>query len=143
MRDLLSMDSGREWSVLTDYVQLLARARPHALRHRARADRGARHGLGIQQLGRCRRSSACSRRRRGDDVATFARQRLFAPLGMTHTTMAADKAGNAQMFEGVQSTCRDMARFGLLMLDRGHWGDRQIVSPGWVAGRDRAAPRPG
>ena len=30
VRDLLSNDSGREWSLLTDYVQLLGGARPHA-----------------------------------------------------------------------------------------------------------------
>jgi CubicO group peptidase (beta-lactamase class C family) len=36
------------------------------------------------------------------------------------------------MFMGVQSTCRDMARFGSLMLDHGTWNGRRIVSAGWV-----------
>ena len=46
--------------------------------------------------------------------------------------MTTDKAGNAGLFEGIHSTCRDMARFGVLMLDEGRWGGRQIVSRSWV-----------
>ncbi len=68
----------------------------------------------------------------GEDVTAFAKERLFEPLGMTHTVMATDRAGNAQMFEGVRSTCRDMARFGLLVLDGGQWGKRRIVSSRWI-----------
>ena len=52
--------------------------------------------------------------------------------------MTTDKAGNAQLFEGIHSTCRDLARFGVLMLDHGRWGGRQIVSPSWVEAGDRA-----
>jgi CubicO group peptidase (beta-lactamase class C family) len=33
----------------------------------------------------------------------------------------------------MRSTCRDLARFGLLMLDRGSWGARRVVSASWVA----------
>jgi CubicO group peptidase (beta-lactamase class C family) len=68
----------------------------------------------------------------GKDVAAFAGNRLFAPLGMRHTTMARDRAGNVQLFEGIRSTCRDMARFGVLMLDRGAWHGTRIVSSAWV-----------
>ncbi len=46
--------------------------------------------------------------------------------------MGADRAGNAQLFEGIRSTCRDLARFGVLMLDRGRWHGRQIVSRRFV-----------
>ena len=31
------------------------------------------------------------------------------------------------MFEGMRSTCRDMARFGKLFLNRGQWGAKRIV----------------
>ena len=65
-------------------------------------------------------------------VTTFAKERLFDPLGMTHTTMATDRSGNAQMFEGVHSSCEDLARFGLMILDGGRWGARQVVSSAWV-----------
>jgi len=51
---------------------------------------------------------------------------------MTHTHMTRDRAGNPQLFEGIQSTCLDLARFGQLMLDEGTWGGKQIVSTSWV-----------
>jgi CubicO group peptidase (beta-lactamase class C family) len=132
VRDLLSNDSGREWSPQIDYDQLL----------RARDRTAFAIGLGQPQPpGRvwAYNNSAIQTLQRvlqqatGQEVSAFATQRLFAPLGMAHTTMARDLTGNAQMFEGVRSSCRDLARFGLLMLDRGRWGDRRVVSAGWVA----------
>ena len=131
VRDLLSMDSGRQWSVFTDYVGLLG------------APDRTRYGIGLRQSAPPGKVWAYNnaaeqtldrvlQKSTGTDVLAFARQRLFAPLGMTHTRMTTDRAGNAQMFEGVQSTCRDMARFGLLMLNEGRWGAKRIVSARWV-----------
>jgi len=68
----------------------------------------------------------------GQDVAALAEQHLFGPAGMTSTTMTRDGAGNPQTFEGVQSNCRDMARFGQVMLEQGRWGNTRIVSAAWV-----------
>ena len=131
VRDLLSNDSGREWSLAIDYVQLL----------RARDRTGFAIGLGqaappgtvwaynnsaIQTLQRVLQVAT------GQDVAEFARTRLFEPLGMASTSMAVDALGQAQMFEGVRSNCQDLARLGVLMLDHGRWGDRQVVSAAWV-----------
>ena len=131
VRDLLSMDSGRQWSVFTDYVQLLGAAdrTRFAIGLRQSAPPGkvwAYNNAAEQTLDRVVQKAT------GKDVLAFAQQRLFAPLGMTHTRMTTDKAGNAQMFEGLQSTCRDMARFGVLMLNNGRWGGKQIVSASWV-----------
>jgi CubicO group peptidase (beta-lactamase class C family) len=131
VRDLLSMDSGRQWSVFTDYVQLLGAAdrTRFAIGLRQSAAPGkvwAYNNAAEQTLDRV------LQRATGKDVLAFAPQRLFAPLGMAHTRMTTDKAGNAQMFEGLQSTCRDMARFGVLMLNQGRWGGKQIVSADWV-----------
>jgi CubicO group peptidase (beta-lactamase class C family) len=131
VRDLLSMDSGRDWSPFTDYVRLLA-ARDRttfAIGLGQQAAPGAvwaYNNSAVQTLDRVLREAT------HEDVVTFAEQRLFGPLGMTRTTMATDRAGNAQMFEGIHSTCRDMARFGVLMLNRGLWGGKRIVSSSWV-----------
>jgi CubicO group peptidase (beta-lactamase class C family) len=75
----------------------------------------------------------------GQDVTEFATQRLLKPLGMTHTRMSVDSAGNTLMFTGVQSTCRDMARLGVLMVNGGRWNGKQIVSRKWV---EEATGRP-
>lgn len=132
VRDLLSNDSGRQWSPAIDYQQLLAAPdrTAFAIGLGQASPPGtvwAYNNSAIQTLQRVLQKAT------GQDVAAFARRRLFAPLGMTHSAMTTDRAGNAQTFEGVRSTCRDMARFGTLMLDKGRWGKRRIVSAGWVA----------
>jgi CubicO group peptidase (beta-lactamase class C family) len=133
VRDLLSMDSGREWSAFTDYVRLLAA--PDRTAFAIGLDQDSPPGTvwaynnsAVQTLDRV------LQRATGQNVVTFAQKRLFEPLGMAHTTMDTDKAGNAQMFEGIHSTCRDMARFGVLMLNRGLWAGKRIVSSSWVKG---------
>ena len=131
VRDLLSNDSGREWSPYTDYVQLLAAADRTAfaiaLKQTSAPGRvWAYNNAAIQTLEQVLQSAT------GKEVASLARRRLFEPLGMTQTTMTTDRAGNTQVFEGLRSTCRDLASFGVLMLDGGRWGGRQIVSASWV-----------
>ena len=131
VQDLLSMDSGRQWSVLSDYVQLqLARDRTaFAVGLRQSAPPGtvwAYNNAAVQTL------QAVLAGATGEPVQRFAQQSLFGPLGMDHTTMGLDKAGNAQMFEGVHSSCRDLARFGVLMLDQGRWSGKRLVSRSWV-----------
>jgi CubicO group peptidase (beta-lactamase class C family) len=131
VQDLLSMDSGRQWSAFTDYVRLLAAPDRTAFaiglgQSTAPGKVWAYNNSAVQTLDRV------LQRATGQNVTTFAEQRLFKPLGMTHTTMTTDAAGNAQLFEGIRSTCRDMARFGVLMLDHGRWNGKQIVSASWV-----------
>jgi CubicO group peptidase (beta-lactamase class C family) len=131
LRQLLSMDSGRAWDVVTDYLRLLsARDRTaFAIGLGQAAAPGtvwAYNNSAVQTLDRVLANAT------GSDVAEFADQHIFAPLGMAHTAMATDRAGNAQLFEGIHSTCRDMARFGVLMLNHGRWGGRQIVSRSFV-----------
>lgn len=42
-------------------------------------------------------------------------------------------SGGAHYGGGMHINTRDMARFGLLTLHRGRWGDRQLISEQWVA----------
>ena len=62
----------------------------------------------------------------------MAQQRIFAPLGMTHSQLTTDASGHALMYMGLRSTCRDMARFGSLFLDHGAWKGTSVVSARWV-----------
>ena len=131
VRDLLSMDSGRQWSPFTDYVRLLtARDQTEFAvglgQEAAPGTVWAYNNSAVQTLDRVLENAT------GTRVVDFARRRLFAPLGMAHTSLSTDASGNAQMFEGMRSTCRDLARFGVLMLDHGIWSGRQIVSRAWV-----------
>ena len=47
--------------------------------------------------------------------------------------MNTDSAGHASTYFGLQSTCRDMARYGYLFLQEGNWDGTEIVPADWVA----------
>ena len=116
VQDLLSMVSGRQWSFFSDYVGLLGASDRTAYavglgQSKAPRTTWTYNNAGVQTLEQILQQAI------GQDVATFAQTRLFQPLGMTHTHMTRDRAGNPQLFEGIQSTCLDLARFGQLMLD--------------------------
>jgi CubicO group peptidase (beta-lactamase class C family) len=68
----------------------------------------------------------------GEPIQDYARRRLFEPIGMLDTRLHVDEAGHAWMHADMETTLRDFARIGLLMLNRGTWEDRQIVSESWV-----------
>lgn len=87
----------------------------------------------------------------GKSARQFANERLFTPIGMRvipDNPMEAfgydelfgkkvrgwvtDPAGNSTGGWGLTLTPRDMARFGLLYLNKGSWRNRQIVPEAWV-----------
>ena len=66
------------------------------------------------------------------DYVTFVRSRLLDPLGMTHTVMELDEAGNFVGSSYAYSTPRDLARFGQLYLQDGAWNGERLLPKGWV-----------
>jgi CubicO group peptidase (beta-lactamase class C family) len=68
----------------------------------------------------------------GMEPADYAERYLFDPLGMRQTSWQTDAVGNSMTFSGVVTTCLDLARFGLLMLQDGEWDGAQIVSSDFV-----------
>ena len=127
VRDLLSMDSGRQWSFSSDYGGLLQAPDKTAFatglgQSAAPGTSWTYNNSAVQALEPVLRGAT------GESVATFAARKIFEPLGMSHTKMTTDQAGHAELFEGIRSTCRDMARFGEAMLH----GGRPVVSSSWV-----------
>jgi CubicO group peptidase (beta-lactamase class C family) len=131
IRNLLSNDSGRHWEFGTDYGDL-----PQA-KNRTRYAIGldqqyppgqvwAYNNAAIQTLDRVISKAT------GSTTRDYAASRLLGPIGMTHSRMTADPAGNTNTFFGLQTTCEDLARFGYLFLRQGRWGDEQIVPRSWV-----------
>jgi CubicO group peptidase (beta-lactamase class C family) len=131
LRDLLSNDSGRSWSLAQDYVQLI-RARDKTAfavgltQTSAPGTVWAYNNSAIQTLERVVAGTL------GPDVPADAQRRLLQPIGMDHSRFTTDASGHALMFMGLQSTCRDMARFGSLFLAGGAWNGTRIVSRRWV-----------
>jgi CubicO group peptidase (beta-lactamase class C family) len=69
----------------------------------------------------------------GEPIDRYLEQRLFAPLGITQWSWERDDAGNVQAFYGLSLHARDLAKIGMLMLDRGKHGERVLVSEDFVA----------
>jgi len=74
----------------------------------------------------------------GTNALAFARRELFEPLGIRDVAWPADPRGNTHGWGDLQMHPRDMARLGQLFLQRGRWGERQILSEAWVDTATRA-----
>jgi CubicO group peptidase (beta-lactamase class C family) len=131
VRNLLANDSGRFWSFSTDYAQLPGAE--DATEFAVGLDQADPPGTtweynnaAIQTLERVLSEAT------GEGLHELVADRLLEPLGMDDSTLATDRSGNGLAFMGLQSTCRDLARFGLMVLDGGRWGDRQVVPEAWL-----------
>ncbi|WP_246076579.1 serine hydrolase domain-containing protein [Amycolatopsis cihanbeyliensis] len=133
VKNLLSNDSGRHW---TDWVDdavrvFMARDRTAFAASQPQdvppGEFWAYNNTAIQAL------DAVLHTATGDRPVDYAEKKLLDPLGMKRSNMTQDQAGNTNVFMGLQSTCRDMARFGYLFLRNGHWNGTQVVPEPWVS----------
>ena len=76
----------------------------------------------------------------GMEVTEYAEVKLFEPLGIDQVEWWQDARSNTLTYCCVDTTSRDFARFGLLYLHEGMWGDQQVVPSEWVA--DSVTPAP-
>lgn len=75
----------------------------------------------------------------GEPIQDYARKRLFEPLGMRHTRLHLDEKGHAWTYGDMYTTARDFARIGVLMMNKGMWDKRRIVSESWVEQSTKAS----
>ena len=78
----------------------------------------------------------------GDLMRAYIQDRLFDSIGMTSATAKFDDAGTFIGSSFVYATARDFARFGLLYLHEGWWGNRQLLPAGWVDHARQPTPVP-
>lgn len=137
IRNLLSNDSGRFWEFDTDYVQMVLSE-----------DRSA-FAIGLEQQfepgthweynnSAIQTLEEVLQRATGQEVADFAQEHLFGPIGMD-VDYQLDPSGNTPTFMGLQAGCVDMARFGWLARHDGTWGDAQVVSADYMDEATRAS----
>ena len=77
----------------------------------------------------------------GKPFDAFAKEALFAPLGITQYEWLGPPRWDSHMpsaASGLRLRARDLARFGSVYLHRGAWDGQQIVPETWV---DRSAQR--
>jgi CubicO group peptidase (beta-lactamase class C family) len=77
-------------------------------------------------------TSVVLKRAIGRNPAQFARQNLFDPMGIKNYNWISDSEGNLIGRSTLSLTARDMAKIGILYLQLGRWGDRQLVSNDYV-----------
>jgi CubicO group peptidase (beta-lactamase class C family) len=76
--------------------------------------------------------SAMLKNRTGMHVDVFAEKYLFAPLGIKKVRWIKNREGHPHTGGGLYLKPVDVAKFGLLYLSNGKWGDKQIVPARWV-----------
>lgn len=62
----------------------------------------------------------------------FPRRALFDKIGMRNTLPGVDRFGGFVMSSQVYTNARDLARLGLLYLNRGRWNGEQILPESWI-----------
>lgn len=68
----------------------------------------------------------------GQTVFDYLRPRLFEPLGIENSTWDASPQGITFGGVGLNIRTEDIARFGLLYLQKGEWKGKQLVPASWV-----------
>lgn len=68
----------------------------------------------------------------GQSLIDYLTPRLFNPLGIEGATWSESQQGIALGGFGLSLRTEDIARFGQLLLQRGEWNGRQLISQDWV-----------
>jgi CubicO group peptidase (beta-lactamase class C family) len=72
-------------------------------------------------------------RNAGMPLTQYLRPRLFDPLGIGHVGWHTFPPGREQGFSGLHARTEDIAKLGLLYLQRGQWEGAQLIPAEWVA----------
>lgn len=76
--------------------------------------------------------AAVLQKRTGRPLEQFAREALFDPLGVAEVEWVRYANGTPNAASSLRMRPRDVARMGQLVLGRGLWRGKRIVSEGWI-----------
>jgi CubicO group peptidase (beta-lactamase class C family) len=139
LRHLLTMTSGLAWDEQRPYsdplnseIRMVRSPEPYrfALEQKVwqEPDKKWNYSGGSTQL-----LAGVLQKATGEPLATFANAALFEPLGITQFEWVKMPAnGEAAAASGLRLRPRDMAKIGQLVLDKGVWNGRRIVSEAWI-----------
>jgi CubicO group peptidase (beta-lactamase class C family) len=68
----------------------------------------------------------------GKTVLDYLRPRLFDPLGIQNPTWETCPKGRSTGGFGLSITTEDIAKFGVLLVQKGKWAGKQLVPEAWV-----------
>ena len=76
--------------------------------------------------------SAMLKRRTGQHAREYAIEHLFKPLGIEKLWWGGNAEGHTHAGGGLSLSGRDAAKLGQLYLDKGRWGNVQVLPESWV-----------
>jgi len=131
VRHLLTMTSGLESTSFGNYGSWVASRNwvRAALTRPLQAEPGTRFAY---STGGTHLLSATLATAAGRSTHDFAREHLFAPLGIRHSAWARDRQGIHVGGNNLSLLPRDMLKFGQLYLNRGRWAGEQLLPWQWV-----------
>lgn len=127
IRDLLNFTSGLETGFEQIYGRTSADKLTLAVGLEATRDRGDSFVYGPSHLQVFCEVLRRKLAKRGTSYAQYLDRKLIKPLGITVTEWRADNHGNVIPSAGMYMTGRDWLHFGELVVQRGTWGDRQLI----------------
>ena len=69
----------------------------------------------------------------GESLHDYLKRRILDPIGITQFNWKQDATGKVLNWTGgIEISAEDLARFGLLFLNRGNWNGRQLINADWV-----------
>ena len=121
---LVSTDSGLwgEWRKSDDWIQFLF-------------DRAIKYDPGKTfeySTGNTHIISAIIQKTTGKTLYEYGKKVLFEPLGLKSARIDKAPEGICDGGNGAYLTARDMARFGLLYLNKGKWLGKQLIPEEWI-----------
>jgi CubicO group peptidase (beta-lactamase class C family) len=131
LRHLLTMTSGWEWDIGSDYQRLIASKNWAALT----LSRPIVYEPGTfyaYNTGGSHLLSVILTTVTGQDTADYAQEKLFDHLGIERPTWQRSPQDEAVGGFGLELTARDLAKLGFLYLNDGQWDGRQIVPVDYV-----------
>jgi CubicO group peptidase (beta-lactamase class C family) len=138
LRDLLTMSSGFDWDESLPYSDPANRERgmdqaADPYRYILSQPTNAEHGHVFSHCG-CSAVllEAILKKASGKPLDVLARDELFAPLGIADVEWMRFANGDPLGHAGLRMRPRDLAKIGQLVLAKGVWRDKKIVSEKWI-----------
>ncbi len=128
VRHLLSMSTGH----LKDTIERIWGKRHWVKAILAQAVRRAPGTHFVYNNGASYLLAAIVRRTTGENVLDYLQPRLFVPLGIETPTWDTCPLGISCGGWGLSLKTEDIARFGQLYLQKGHWNGAQLLPEAWI-----------
>jgi CubicO group peptidase (beta-lactamase class C family) len=131
IRHLLTMTSGWDWDIGTDYQRLIASHNWAALTLSLPIayEPGTFYAY---NTGGSHLLSVILAKATGQDTAEYGQEKLFDPLGIARPTWQRSPQHETVGGFGLELTARDVAKLGYLYLNKGSGDGQQIVPAGYV-----------